>query len=372
MLKKSDPIIEYDYESSCTFFLAAIIVTLLCQFLAGIVSVGLSRTYPDIAKSGDFNTAFMIAVQVANAAFILLYTKLRRYKFNFTFIRHADSGRKSTPSVFVMPVLAAAALMVAMYLPTTWYGYLIHAIGVPPDAGDIDVSTVSSAVMIVIASVFLAPCCEETVYRGVLLHGLDRQFSSHKAVLLSALAFMLMHMNPLQVVFQFALGVASGYIALETKRLLPSVILHASANAIALVMQMTALESVLAGCVDWLTHNVAAAVFITLGLFVGGGAIVLAIIKFGFDLPRLFGRIKNKKTPDGIEKINDAVSSEPDISESQSPVDSAKAASEQEPATAEEQRNVELLRKKSGTFKYRLAIGICAVMLIANLAGYLV
>ncbi|MDE7464356.1 MAG: hypothetical protein K2M48_04930, partial [Clostridiales bacterium] len=115
MLKNSKNLAAYDYGGACAFYLGAIIVTLLCQAAAGIVSAALAKPYPDIAKNGDFNTAFMIVIQLANAGFIYFYTKLRRRKFDFTFVRRDGDDKGITPSVIIVPIIAAAVLMVGMY-----------------------------------------------------------------------------------------------------------------------------------------------------------------------------------------------------------------------------------------------------------------
>ena len=78
---------KYDYCGACTFYLGAVIVTLVCQALAGVISASLVDTHPDIAKNGDFNTAFMIFIQIVNAVFIVVYSKVNRYGLNFTFFK---------------------------------------------------------------------------------------------------------------------------------------------------------------------------------------------------------------------------------------------------------------------------------------------
>ncbi len=344
MLKNSENLKPYNYSDACMFYLGAILVTLLCQGVAGIVSASLAKLYPNIASSGDFNTAFMIVIQVANAAFIYFYTRLKRKKFDFTFVKRDGDSKGVTPAVIAIPVVCAAALMAGMYLPTVWYGYLLRVMGLPDSFGNVQLDTASSIVMIVIASVALAPLMEETIYRGVLLHGLAREKREFTAVMLSALAFMLMHMNPRQVCFQLSLGIVSAFLALRSKRLLPSVILHASANAIALVMQLTPLDAALSGCVVWLTENIAAAVFITLGLFAAGGGVLFALVHFGF------------RSPDTVQ---------PASAEGTTAGDGDGDAARVEEAYKQ-------MADRDGTVKYWIGIGICGLMLIVNLISGIV
>ena len=272
---------KFDYCASCTFYLGAIAVTLVCQALISFVAVALASPYPDISTNGDFLTAFMIFIQAANAAFILLFCKVNKTRFDCRLAKNTDN--KLDYRDFILPVVAAIVLLFAMYLPTLWYGlftqYVLH---ISPTAGSIDLSTTSSVVMIVIASVFMAPVFEESIYRGVLTNGLKKNGGAVKAVMLSALAFMLMHMSPIQVVFQFSLGVLSAFVMNKTNRLLPCVLLHATANAAALAIQFDPLASVVNGAVAWLVSSPVAALFITLALLAAGGALLFVIVRFGF------------------------------------------------------------------------------------------
>lgn len=325
---------KFDYCGACSFYLGAIIVTLLCQALVGVASTLLTKTYPDISTNGDFLTAFMIVIQVANAVFILLFCKLNNYRFDCSLIRAPD--KKIDYKDFIFPVVAAAVLLCGMYLPTLWYGFFTqYALHIPPSAGNIDLDTPSSVAMIVIASVFLAPVCEESIYRGVLFNGLKQNKSAVKAVLLSALAFMLMHMSPIQVVFQFAIGVLSALFMYKTGRLFPCVLLHAAANSIALLVQFDPLLSVMNGCLAWLVANPVAAAFITLGLFVAAGAILFVVLRFGYGVT---AKVEPEKT-------------------------------EEATATPEAVKTVALseARGKDGTVRYFIALAVSGVLFIINL-----
>ena len=321
----------HDYSSACTFYMFAVVVLLLCQAVAGFVSAAVGD--PEFSKDGIFNTSFMIVVQLCSAAFIVTYTKLTKRTLNFKFVDGRSSGKRVSPLPYILAAVAAGVLLCGMFLPTMWYGYFTrYVLGIPPEFGTIELDTPASVAMIVIASVFMAPVCEEIIYRGVLFNGLKSEISTLKAVILSALAFMLMHMSPVQVVFQLALGVVGALIMHASKKLLPCIIMHSVANALALVIELTPLGVALNGCVAWLTANVAAAVFITLGLFVGAGALLFVIIRFGM-----------RAKPDAANEENET-------SVTAQPRDETLAA----------------LRKKDGTFKYAIGAGICATLLIVN------
>ncbi|MCH5156041.1 MAG: CPBP family intramembrane metalloprotease [Clostridiales bacterium] len=328
MLKKDVKL--FDYCGACTFYLGAIVVTLVCQAFVSVASALLSQSYPDIASNGDFLTAFMIVIQAANALFIVLFCKVNKVRFDCALACKNDN--KPDFRDFVIPPVCAIVLLFAMYLPTLWYGYFTqYALHISPSYGNVDLTTPSSVAMIVIASVFMAPVFEESIYRGVLFNGLKKNTTPIKAVLLCALAFMLMHMSPIQVVFQFSLGCLSAVVMHKTGRLLPCVLLHATANAAALAIQFEPLSSAVGGGVLWLVSNVTAAAFITLALLIAGGAILFALLRFGYEKSN-----EGETDADGQELTPEKIA----VSEA---------------------------RKKDGTMRFFIAISISGVLFIINL-----
>jgi sodium transport system permease protein len=82
----------------------------------------------------------------------------------------------------------------------------------------------------------LPAVCEEACFRGVVLTGLGRSGSRSFAVVGSALAFGLFHINPYQVAAASTLGLVLGYAAYESRSLLPGVLMHFVNNGLQLVM----------------------------------------------------------------------------------------------------------------------------------------
>ena len=136
----------------------------------------------------------------------------------------------------------------------------------------------------------------------------------------------------------------------KSKRLLPPVILHATANALALVMELTPLSGMLANCMAWLTNNVAAALFITIGLAAASVGALFVLIKYGFDR----NKRDNKPAPSSAasEKDGDADDNRDEMSAPDRMRDQISAAA----------------RKKDGTFRFWTGIVICALLLLINLA----
>lgn len=78
----------------------------------------------------------------------------------------------------------------------------------------------------------IAPIVEEITFRGIILKGFLKHYSVIKSVILSALLFGLIHMNPWQFVTAFAAGIVLGWWYIKTDSILPTIFGHALNNGI--------------------------------------------------------------------------------------------------------------------------------------------
>lgn len=83
--------------------------------------------------------------------------------------------------------------------------------------------------------VIMAPVIEELIFRGVIMHGLMRNYSKFTAVFVSALLFALFHLNPWQFPATFILGLVLGILMLRTRNIYLCIIGHAINNGLVLV-----------------------------------------------------------------------------------------------------------------------------------------
>jgi membrane protease YdiL (CAAX protease family) len=86
------------------------------------------------------------------------------------------------------------------------------------------------ALFSLLAIAVMPALCEEAVIRGLLLPSLRSRLPALLAVVLSSLVFALMH-DAYRRPFTFAVGLVLGALRLHTGSLLPSLIAHATLNA---------------------------------------------------------------------------------------------------------------------------------------------
>lgn len=83
----------------------------------------------------------------------------------------------------------------------------------------------------IVASVCLAPIGEEFLCRGITLYYGKKAFGNFWAAnVLQAFLFALIHMNLIQGIYAFFIGLAAGWLAERTKSLIPAIILHFVVN----------------------------------------------------------------------------------------------------------------------------------------------
>ena len=83
--------------------------------------------------------------------------------------------------------------------------------------------------------VFIAPVCEEWLFRGIILKGLLKRRSPLKAIVWSAVIFGVIHIIPMQMISAFFLGLMIGWIYWHTRSLFHCIFIHAVNNAAAFI-----------------------------------------------------------------------------------------------------------------------------------------
>ncbi len=173
--------------------------------------------------------------------------------------------------VFLLPAWAAAAgsnlrprqfLLLARRpsLGQLWLGFLCGAAAFPAADGlmalwstalperwvrDFDVSRLfegpplERVAMALLASL-LAPACEEIAFRGYVQGALLTRRRPAAAILLGALLFALMHLDPVRFPAVLALGALFGWLAWRAGSLWPAVAAHAANNGIGSALALAA------------------------------------------------------------------------------------------------------------------------------------
>jgi membrane protease YdiL (CAAX protease family) len=102
---------------------------------------------------------------------------------------------------------------------------------------------VNSALVGAITRVIIAPVCEETLFRGIILHSFLKRFKRWNAILLASLLFGLSHVQPVRVFYAFFAGIVLGWIYSRYLSIVPTIFVHAIVNASGLLVERAAHQS---------------------------------------------------------------------------------------------------------------------------------
>ena len=126
----------------------------------------------------------------------------------------------------------------------------------------------------IISITIMAPLVEELLFRGAIQGHLTKiGVKPLPAILASSAIFGIIHMNPTQILFAFAIGLIFGWLYYRTGSLVPGIVGHFINNSLATIqMAMTTQEELNLKTIDWLgkgpTYVLLALSFIVMiGLF---------------------------------------------------------------------------------------------------------
>lgn len=124
--------------------------------------------------------------------------------------------------------------------------------------------------MQILASCIVVPIAEELLFRGIILKRASLLTDERVGILFSAILFGVIHMNLVQFIYAFAVGILLAIIVVKTKRISLAMIGHATANLIAILRAAS-------GVLDFSYQPTMAGIGFSVGMLILGigGAILL-------------------------------------------------------------------------------------------------
>lgn len=202
-------------------FLSFILLTFL-----GIIIIDILES---ITKLNFQNNIFVEAISEILIACIVIFIGFKRSKSSF---ENVFPLKPFSKQIF----FPSLVIIIGMEIILSEIDNLFSMVLPPPESFiQIFTDLLKNPFDTVLLAVILAPLIEETLCRGLVLHGFLKNYSEKKAVFISALLFGFAHLNPWQFIGAFAYGVIFAWLYIKTKSLWPCYISHAVANLIPLV-----------------------------------------------------------------------------------------------------------------------------------------
>ncbi|MCH5163523.1 MAG: CPBP family intramembrane metalloprotease [Clostridiales bacterium] len=177
------------------------------------------------------NCIGMFVFQAVFMSVYLVYTKKRNIASTFT----------PRNKITIWSVLGAILIAIICFFCFIGLAYIFEILLAKTGytSSEIGMDSVPAIVLLLIATVIVAPICEETIFRSAFLSGVTKVRKDEIGTsFLCGICFALMHMNPSQTVYQFCLGTIAAYITLKCRNVIPAMIIHATSNLLAMLMSL--------------------------------------------------------------------------------------------------------------------------------------
>ena len=262
------------------------IILLVAEFAASRVFIMLFNSYKEAHETFDFYVVQILSLLVSQSlifAIGFLFSKIRRVSYL--------SGGGFTFKFDIVNILFAMLLTLGLYLLLSGV-HMQFADDTYRIFYDVDYETYAEryeeyviehtdennslfAFIYVFVLVPIVPAIvEEGLFRGVIMRGL-KQFGTVFAIVVSSLAFALMHGNLQQLVLQFFFGLLASSLVILTKNYLLGVLMHLTNNLMSTIL---AALSEFAEYVS--TGTVAAAVIDAVFIMIGVAFMTVSVIYF--------------------------------------------------------------------------------------------
>lgn len=146
------------------------------------------------------------------------------------------SGQKSTWSPTSAPYLffSALAMLSGGFVISSFMNLMDWLPNIMEQTFEVLQSSWSGIFAITVAG----PVMEELLFRGAITQTLLKQYRPAKAILLSALLFGLIHINPAQIVPAFLIGILLAWTYYKTGSLTPCIFMHILNNSLSIYVSM--------------------------------------------------------------------------------------------------------------------------------------
>ena len=217
------------------YFISMALFCVLRIFSAFNITGGL---HPDIA---DIIYTLIIQVGLMFLLPLILYTIFIRKTGNIkTTFKHMRFSRIGIQTILISLALGLLAFVINIAVSTVFSGLLGLFGYSQPITGTTSNYTPLfpdwANFLIQVVSVALLPAiCEEFLHRGILLRG-TYQIGIKKAILISSLLFGLVHFNINQFFYAFVLGLLMAFVAIVSRSIFPSMIIHFVNNFISIYL----------------------------------------------------------------------------------------------------------------------------------------
>lgn len=247
-------------------FTASMLAVIVAYLVAGII-VYFVQDKIDITTNAVYvlGSFFIISLALAVGTF-MTYQKQKLLLSDVTEVKF------SKKYIAVIALIAVGALFGLSSL-NDYFVMFLEKFGYVADNVTLPQKSFFNVVFSVVFIALIPAIVEEFLFRGVMLKGCEN-FGKIQAVLVTAAAFSLYHMSPAQTIYQFIIGVIYAIVALTSKSIIPTTILHFLNNFLIITWNYLLPDLVVSGA--------AKIILCVVGIFMVAAGIYLSVKGFDF------------------------------------------------------------------------------------------
>ncbi|HTE01288.1 MAG TPA: type II CAAX endopeptidase family protein [Mucilaginibacter sp.] len=202
-------------------FLVFVLISLIIGVVVVILLISITRVN---LNSPILKSALNLVLYIITNSLIINYA-LRKSKKRQGYFSKVNFNKIQ---LWLVPTLIVGTL--ALIIPLAQVGDWIP---MPKAVQKFFENAFRKDVFSIITMVIAAPIMEEILCRGIVLKGLLKNYQPQKAILISAVFFGALHLNPWQAIPAFFGGLFLGWAYYKTQSVIPGMIIHATINGTA-------------------------------------------------------------------------------------------------------------------------------------------
>ena len=212
-----------------------VVVSILSAFLVGGLVLGIGLSNPDSPQKLYTFISFILG-QGFMLVPLVWFLKSRKEPL-FKRLRLNPISKQTAKatllfSIGLIVVFDEIDRIIQLFIPAPDYILDLNGL-LQPD-------TIGGFILLFTAIALIAPLGEELLFRGFLQQFLEKHWKDiTRAILVTALFFAMIHMNPYWFVQIYILGIMLGFLAWKTGSVFPPLILHGVNNSGAMLFSFT-------------------------------------------------------------------------------------------------------------------------------------
>ena len=212
----------------------------LSYFLVLLVFVGVRicsgfGLFSFLGDYADSIMGFVTQVGIILLLPLLVFKCLSKKSFKETF--SFCTYKKTSWKVLASAVVLGVIVFFLNFYVSSFFQNIITGLGYKPvsNAGGGLPNTWWVLLLDLFTTAVLAGVCEETLHRGLLLHG-NSNLGITKSIILSGVLFGLLHLNIMQFFYATLIGIFLGYLCVLCNSIFPCMIVHFMNNALCVIV----------------------------------------------------------------------------------------------------------------------------------------